>query len=156
MPEGDEYLKFITSTLKPFIDKHYRTLSLKENTTIAGSSMGGLISYYALLKYPKVFGNAGIFSPAFWTANGINDLTDSAGSKLNGKLFFYMGDAEGEEDVNRMNKIIDKIGKTSPAMICSVIDPEGRHNEQAWRKWFVEFYKWITADGFNIITIPKN
>ena len=114
--------------------------------------MGGLISYYALLKYPKVFGNAGIFSPAFWTANGIDNLTDSIGGKLDAKLFFYIGEAEGKEDVEKMNSIVEKIGKKSSAMITSVIDPEGKHNEQAWRKWFAEFYKWMMADGFNVIT----
>ena len=118
--------------------------------------MGGLISYYALLKYPAVFGKAGIFSPAFWTASGIDGLTDSVGRKLNAKLFFYMGDAEGKEDVGRMNRISESLGRNSSATIYSVIDPEGKHNEQAWKKWFAEFYKWIMADGFNIITSSKN
>ncbi|MBK7307364.1 MAG: alpha/beta hydrolase [Chitinophagaceae bacterium] len=79
--EGDRYLDFIVQTLKPFIDKKYRTLSSKENTIIAGSSMGGLLSYYAMIKQPQVFGKAGIFSPAFWTAPAINSLTDSLAAK---------------------------------------------------------------------------
>jgi metallo-beta-lactamase class B len=90
-PEGDQYLSFISHTLKPFIDKHYRTLSSRENTIIAGSSMGGLIAYYALLKYPKVFGKAGIFSPAFWTASGIDQLTDSLGKKTGCQNLFLYG-----------------------------------------------------------------
>ena len=64
--EGDQYLQFLVKTLKPYIDKNYRTKKDKENTYIAGSSMGGLISMYAVLKYPYVFGGAGVFSPAFW------------------------------------------------------------------------------------------
>jgi enterochelin esterase-like enzyme len=64
--EGNEYVDFIATTLKPYIDKHYRTLSSKENTIIAGSSMGGLISYFAMLKYPNVFAKAGVFSPSIW------------------------------------------------------------------------------------------
>jgi len=155
-PEGDQYLSFISHTLKPFIDKHYRTLSSRENTIIAGSSMGGLIAYYALLKYPKVFGKAGIFSPAFWTASGIDQLTDSLGKKLDAKIFFYMGYQEGKEDVDRMKWIAEKVGKNSNCMIYSVIDPDGKHNEQAWRKWFAEFYKWIMADGFNILGNRKD
>ena len=51
--EGDEYVDFLVKNLKPFIDKHYRTLPGKKNTYIAGSSMGGLISLYAVLKYPE-------------------------------------------------------------------------------------------------------
>jgi predicted alpha/beta superfamily hydrolase len=155
-PEGDDYLSFVANTLKPFIDKYYRTLASRENTIIAGSSMGGLIAYYALLKYPKVFGNAGIFSPAFWTASGIDNITDSVARKLDAKLFFYMGDAEGEELTEGMNRIVEKIGQRSSALVLSVIDPEGIHSEAAWRKWFPEFYKWIMADGFNVITNSRN
>ncbi len=71
--EGNEYVDFLVKTLKPFIDKNYRTAKDKANTAIAGSSMGGLISLYAVLKYPKVFGAAGVFSPAFWVAPKIFD-----------------------------------------------------------------------------------
>jgi len=49
--EGDKYVDFLVRTLKPFIDKHYKTLADKKNTYIAGSSIGGLISLYAVLKY---------------------------------------------------------------------------------------------------------
>jgi hypothetical protein len=62
-----------------------------------------------------------------------------------------MGYQEGKEDVDRMKWIAEKIGKNSNCMIYSVIDPDGKHNEQAWRKWFAEFYKWMMADGFNIL-----
>ena len=151
--EGDKYIEFLVKTLKPFIDRHYRTLPGKENTIIAGSSMGGLISYYAMLRYPDVFGKAGIFSPSFWTADGIKALTDSTGSRIKGKLFFYIGSLEGKTYVNDMNEIVEKLGALSGAMIYSVIDtdPGSRHNEKAWRKWFAEFYNWVMADGFNNI-----
>jgi predicted alpha/beta superfamily hydrolase len=147
--EGDLFLNFITQTLKPFIDKKYRTLPSKENTIIAGSSMGGLISYYAMIKQPQVFGKAGIFSPAFWAAPAINSLTDSLAAKVNGKFFFYMGGQEGGSYVNDMLAIQELLGEKSAAMIYSVIHDEGLHNEKAWRKWFAEFYTWIMAEGFN-------
>ncbi len=67
--EGDEYVDFIANTLRPFINKNYRTIKNKEHTFIAGSSMGGLISMYAVLKYPKLFGGAGVFSPSFWVTS---------------------------------------------------------------------------------------
>ncbi len=153
---GDEYVDFLAKTLKPFIDSHYNTLPGKENTIIAGSSMGGLISYYALLKYPGIFGKAGIFSPAFWTANGIEKLTDSLERKINSKLFFYIGKLEGDKYVHDMNQIVQKLGKHSDAIIYSVTDPIGMHNEKAWRKWFPAFYNWIMADGFNqVIKLEK-
>ena len=153
---GDAYVDFLAKTLKPFIDGHYKTLAAKEHTIIAGSSMGGLISYYALLKYPELFGKAGVFSPAFWTADGIEKLTDSLERKINSKLFFYIGKLEGEKYVHDMNQIVHKLGKHSDATIYSVIDPTGKHNEQAWRKWFPAFYTWIMADGFNyVINLEK-
>ena len=147
--EGDQYLDFITQTLKPFIDKKYRTLSSKENTIIAGSSMGGLISYYAMIKQPQVFGKAGVFSPAFWTAPAIKSLTDSLATKVNGKFFFYMGGKEGGTYISDMLTTQELLGEKSSAMIYSVVDDDGLHNEKAWRKWFAEFYNWIMADGFN-------
>jgi predicted alpha/beta superfamily hydrolase len=149
LPQGNEYLQFLIQILKPFIDKKYRTLSSKENTIIAGSSMGGLISYYAALKYPDVFGKAGIFSPAFWTAPQIKTLTDSVTNKLTGKFFFYMGEKEGGSYVADMKEVAEKLGTNSSVMIYSVIDSEGKHNEKAWRKWFADFYNWVMADGYN-------
>jgi predicted alpha/beta superfamily hydrolase len=59
---SDNYLLFITKELKPFIDKNYRTLVDRANTFIAGSSMGGLISMYALCEYPDIFGGAACLS----------------------------------------------------------------------------------------------
>lgn len=147
--EGDEYVDFLATTLKPYIDRKYRTLTSKQNTLIAGSSMGGLISYYAMLKYPEVFGKGGIFSPAFWTADSIKSLTEAKGKLLKGKLFFYMGGEEGGNMIQDMKDVTDLLGKNSPALIYAVVDPEAAHNEKAWRKWFPEFFTWITADGFN-------
>lgn len=60
--EADEYLRFLTSELKPFIDSHYPTLPDRQHTFVAGSSMGGLISLYALCEYPDVFGGAACMS----------------------------------------------------------------------------------------------
>ncbi len=149
--EGEAYVNFLTETLKPFIDSQYRTLVNKENTIIAGSSMGGLISYYACLKRPDVFGKAGVFSPAFWTADSIKKMTDSLGNKMKGMYFFYMGGLEGETYLADMLGICDKLGRSSSAYLYTAIDAEGLHNEKAWRKWFAEFYQWITADGNNYI-----
>ena len=59
---ADRYLQFIVSKVKPFVDKTYQPLTDKEHTFIAGSSMGGLISMYALCEYPEVFGGAACLS----------------------------------------------------------------------------------------------
>lgn len=59
---SDNYLKFLVSEVKPFIDSHFSVYTDKENTAIMGSSMGGLISMYALCEYPDVFGKAACLS----------------------------------------------------------------------------------------------
>lgn len=60
--KGDEYLKFLVKELKPIIDKTFSVYTDKENTFVAGSSMGGLMSMYAAIEYPDVFGGAACFS----------------------------------------------------------------------------------------------
>ena len=149
--EGVAYVDFIVKTLKPFIDKNYKTFSGTESTMIAGSSLGALISYYAILKYPAVFGKAGIFSPAFWIAPEIKMLTDSLGKKVNGKLFFFIGEQEGQAAIAEMNGIAQQLGTISGSMIYTLTDSNSRHNENAWRNWFPEFYNWIMADGYNYV-----
>lgn len=61
-PQSDQYLKFIVNELKPYIDSHYSVYTQRANTFIAGSSMGGLISIYAMCEYPHVFGGAACLS----------------------------------------------------------------------------------------------
>lgn len=67
-PLSDQYLKFITTELKPYIDQNYSTLSDVSNTFIMGSSMGGIISLYAICEYPEIFGGAACMS-THWPLN---------------------------------------------------------------------------------------
>ena len=64
--KGPLYARFLVEELKPFIDKHYRTRPERESTGIAGSSLGGLISFYLGLYYADVFSRVGIVSPSLW------------------------------------------------------------------------------------------
>jgi enterochelin esterase-like enzyme len=61
-PRSDAYLRFIVRELKPYIDAHFETYPEREHTFIMGSSMGGLISIYAICEYPQVFGGAAALS----------------------------------------------------------------------------------------------
>ena len=67
-----------------------------------------------------------------------------------------MGEKEGEDYVKDMEEIQDILGEKSTALIYSVKDPAGTHNEKAWRKWFLEFYTWMMADGFNTVIKVSN
>lgn len=144
--EGNEYVDFLVKTLKPFIDKNYRTAKDKANTAIAGSSMGGLISLYAVLKYPKVFGAAGVFSPAFWVAPKIFDDIRTKGKKVSSKIYFYAGKQEGETMAPDMLKAYESMSKVSKSSMQAVIRDGGQHNEPTWRKEFPLFYEWINKE----------
>lgn len=141
--EGDQYVDFLAKTLKPYIDKHYRTKKDEKNTFVAGSSMGGLISFYAILKYPKVFGGAGVFSPAFWITPQLKNIDPEQAKKVKGKIYFYGGQMESESMVTDMLNVFDQMKRYSKAKMQTVIRAEGKHNEPTWRNEFPLFYKWV-------------
>ena len=141
--EGDLYIQFLVKTLKPHIDKKYRTLKDSKNTFTAGSSMGGLISMYAALKYPKVFGGAGVFSPAFWVAPKIFDEIKAKGKKVNAKIYFYAGVDEGESMVPMTIRAFNEMHRVSRSKMSTVIRAGGKHNEPRWRIEFPLFYEWL-------------
>jgi len=141
--EGRKYVDFLVKTLKPFIDKKYRTLKDSKNTFTAGSSMGGLISMYAVLEYPKIFGGAGVFSPAFWVAPKIFDDIKAKGKKVNAKIYFYAGDAEGESMVPMTIRAFNEMHRVSKSKMAEVIRAGGKHNEPRWRVEFPMFYEWL-------------
>jgi predicted alpha/beta superfamily hydrolase len=81
---ADEYLKFLTQELKPYIDQNYSVHTDKANTVVSGSSMGGLISMYAISEYPDVFGAAACIS-THWPGAGVYE-----GNPMPEAIFAYM------------------------------------------------------------------
>lgn len=152
--EGDAYVDFIVKTLKPFIDKNYQTK--KNKSYIAGSSMGGLISMYAVIKYPKVFAGAGIFSPAFWTAPKIFEDLKKKSKKIRANIFFYAGKQESDQMVPDMLKAFQNLARKSKAKIKTVIRDEGKHNEAAWRKEFPPGFVWMLYGQEPVILQPSH
>jgi predicted alpha/beta superfamily hydrolase len=143
---GDDYVDFLAKTLKPYIDKNYRTLKDARHTTVAGSSMGGLISAYAVMKYPDVFGNGGIFSPAFWIAPEIYKYAGQKTFSKNIRLYFVCGDSESEDMVTDMQKMAELlmargVDSNEPVVVIS----GAKHNEKQWNGDFPAFYKWLLA-----------
>ncbi len=142
--EGDQYVDFLVKTLKPYIDQHYHTKADAKHTTIAGSSMGGLISFYAILKYPEVFGNGGIFSPSFWIAP---EMFNYAQQHLNAKSRFYFvcGDSEGDGMVEPMEKMVNLVRSKgiSESNSPEIIVKGAKHNEKQWNGDFPAFYRWL-------------
>lgn len=137
-PISDAYLKFLVEEVKPFIDSNYPTLPDQRNTFVMGSSMGGLISLYAVSQCPDVFYGAGCVS-THWSAGG-DELVDEMAKMLpdpnSHKLYFDYGtvglDAEYEPFQLRMDKYLRKAGYDESNWITSKFDGAD-HNEAAWR-----------------------
>ena len=98
---------------------------------------------YAALKYPKVFGGAGVFSPAFWVGPKIFDDIKSKGKKVKAKIYFYAGKQESESMVPDMLKAMEEMNRVSSSKMKTVIRDDGKHNEPTWRKEFPLFYEWL-------------
>jgi predicted alpha/beta superfamily hydrolase len=138
-PTSDAYLRYVVEELKPFVDVHYRTRSGPEDTFIMGSSLGGLISLYALEVYPDVFGGAGCVS-THWPAGG-NRLVDAMGRALpragRHRVYFDFGtetvDAPYEPYQRRFDGFVRAAGYT-PGHDWLTLKFEGHeHSERAWR-----------------------
>ncbi|MBD1432975.1 alpha/beta hydrolase [Sphingobacterium sp. DN00404] len=153
-PVGHLYLRDIVNVLKPYVDKHYRTLSDKKHTGMVGSSFGGLLTLYAGLLHADVFGTLGVFSPSIWT--GKKELENFFAKKLEENAcllcgqcyYFYAGGREkrrnapeGQGDMRAdMLDFIDAHKKAMCVKIMIDIDEEGKHGALYWQKAFSRFY----------------
>lgn len=143
--EGEQYMAFIVDVLKPWVDQHYRTLSDPRHTAIMGSSMGGLISSYAISRYPQVFGGAGIFSPAYWFAPQVFADMRARPPPPQERVYFYAGGSESATMVPDMERMVATLRWAgTPAKNLQVrVNPVGRHNEAAWRAEFPRAVAWL-------------
>jgi|GEM_PF-117670 len=146
--DGKKYMDFVVGVVKPYVDAHYRTKRDRTNTAIMGSSMGGLISHYALVHYPNVFGRAGIFSPSYWMAPAVFDEPRERALRKDAKIVFYAGGKEGERmqpDLERMAALLRVEGHPAARMRVD-ISPDAQHNEAAWRAEFPQAVEWLFRD----------
>jgi predicted alpha/beta superfamily hydrolase len=143
--EGKQYVDFIVTVVKPYIDKTYRTKSDRAHTGIMGSSLGGLISHYAIYEHPDVFSKAGIFSPAYWYAPPVFDYTSAHMLPKDARLYFYAGGKEDESMVPNMQRIVGMLRKRGfPDENLRVdVNPDAQHNETAWRAEFPKAVMWL-------------
>ena len=145
-PQGDAYLNFIVSELKPAIDKQFRTLSDQSGTYIMGSSMGGLISSYAVCEYPGIFRGAGCLS-THWIGSLEHDSHAVSGAFVsyfsenlpdpeNHLYYFDYGtetlDALYEPHQNKIDSVFDKNRYTSGKNFITLKFEGATHNEMSW------------------------
>lgn len=147
--DGDLYLDFIVDTLKPRIDRVFRTDRRRDASAILGSSMGGLISLYAFFKHPKVFGRAGAMSPSVWFGQARLFDFIAASRVARGRVYVDIGTFEGAgtlRDARRLGRLLVRRGfhrrrsagaagtrgEVERPSLRYVEDPSGRHHEEDW------------------------
>jgi predicted alpha/beta superfamily hydrolase len=143
--EGREYMSFVVDVVKPYIDAHYRTLPDREHTALMGSSLGGLISHFAMYEYPRVFSKIGIFSPAYWIAPPVQEFTRTHALPEHTRVYFYAGGKEGDTMLPDMQAMVEVLrGQGVPAQDLRVaVDATAQHNEKAWRAEFPRAIEWL-------------
>lgn len=133
------YGKFLVHELKPFLDSQYLTLPDASNTGLGGSSLGGLVSLYLGLKYPKVFGKLAIMSPSVWWAGrAILQAVSRYRGTQNAKIWLDIGTAEHmnsdsfvRDTADLRDALIAK-GWQLGRNLSYVEDAGAGHNEKAW------------------------
>lgn len=143
---ADEYLAFIVNTLKPIVDSNFSTDTAFSSTSIMGSSMGGLISIYALCEYPQIFGSAACLSTHWTGALGGNDdfpsamrryLIENLPQDTIHRLYMDNGDCSYDSVytpyLKEMVALADSLGYKD-GRLKSAIYKGHAHNEQSWSK----------------------
>lgn len=138
--KGDAYLKFIVRELKPYIDRTYRTQPDRAHTFMMGSSMGGLISLYAVLQYPDVFGGAACLSTHWPAGDGALIPYLAAHLPRPGTHRFYFDHGTATLDAGyapyqqRVDAIMRTAGYVDGRDWESRVYPGADHSEKSWRQ----------------------
>jgi predicted alpha/beta superfamily hydrolase len=144
---GRDYARFLAETLKPHIDKNFRTLAGREHTGVGGSSMGGLISIYAGVMFPEVFSKFMIFSPSLWVSQTIYLEPLRFHSLSPTRIYFYAGERESRtmsQQAKKFKKIIETRGfRPGTVHFRLELDPNGHHNEARWGFEFPKAAEWL-------------
>ena len=136
---SDRYLRFLVEELKPFVDANYRTVPGPDDTFVMGSSMGGLISMYAMAEYPHVFGGVGAVSTHWPIGDGlvIDWLAGHLPDPQNHRIYYDHGtttvDAAYGPYQQRMDEVMRAAGYREGDNWITRRFEGAAHNETAWR-----------------------
>lgn len=132
---ADDYARMLIEELKPLIDERFRTLPDAANTGIAGSSLGGLVSLYAALTHPEVFGRVAAMSPSVWWADRAILITIDAYDGPPLRMWTDIGGREGMEALHNVRELRDRIAaKGWRDAFRYYEDRRADHSERAWQR----------------------
>ncbi len=147
--KGAKYLEWVVDEVKPMVDRSFPTRTDRDGTGTVGSSLGGLISLYALSKYPDVFGFAGAMSPSLrWHDYKIVDLFQEW-SGPRPRLHLDMGGREFRglyADARRMRDALLASGWVGGRDLQYVEDRYGRHHEESWARRLPDALRFLLRD----------
>jgi predicted alpha/beta superfamily hydrolase len=145
--QGKKYIRFVTDTLKPFVDAKFRTKPEREHTGIGGSSMGGLVSIYSGLMYPEVYGKLMIFSPSLWVIPKMDFTNIDFSEPGDTKIYLYGGGDESATMIDHIKKfkknMIQNEFVEDKMKIKMSINMKGKHNEIYWSDEFPKAIEWL-------------
>lgn len=146
--EGKEYVRWLVKELKPYIDRRFRTI--KKDTAIVGSSMGGVIASYAALAYPKVFSKSASLSTAYWFyCDEFKELIEKSDLSSIRKFYFDLGEFEGcgDKEIDKWyidsNELIYDLLKDRVKDIKYLYFEDAHHDEGEWRKRLPLFMNYL-------------
>ena len=145
---GAAYAAFLARSLKSLVDRRFRTRPAREHTVIAGSSMGGLISLYALFRHPRVFGAAAALSPSLWFGRGAIFSTVARAAFVPARIYLDIGALEGAEHVanaRRMRDLLVAKGYRPEQELRWLESRSGCHNERSWGRRFARALPWLLS-----------
>ncbi|WP_426336342.1 alpha/beta hydrolase-fold protein [Pseudoduganella sp. R-31] len=125
------YADFLAKTVKPWVDKQYRTKPGRMHTAVMGSSLGGLASIGIAQRYPQIFSMAGGVSSSFWWNN--REEVKHPPKKMPVRFYIDVGTVyDGQEDSEAFRQAMLKNGYREGRDLQFLVDEGGRHNEQSW------------------------
>lgn len=135
--DGDAYLDFLELEVMPYIGSRYRVLTGPQHTTIGGSSLGGLISFYAAWTRSDVYGAAICMSSSFWWDNEwmLDEVQSHTGPRPPARFYIDSG-ADGAAETLEMRDTLDAVGYTPALDLFHEYAPSHQHNEASWAARF--------------------
>lgn len=148
--KADRYAAMLAREVKPFIDSHYRTLKAAAYSGVGGSSLGGLVSLVAGLKYPRVFGRIAALSPSvWWDRRAILNVVEASATTARPRIWLDAGTAEGNQphhvvaDVRLLRDALVKKGWREGIDLQHWEHDGAGHNEQAWGARFAHVLEYL-------------